>query len=211
MHMSQWLLRLISRFRVIVVGVIFTLLYGVMLFYALRLALHFSPPAGTPPATGAAAASAPEPWKQFSTLAPIFVALVTAVASAVLSFFTLATQLEAQRSIEWLKKSIPSFGDLYAAASSYYRALAPMETGNLNMATTEDAETAMKSAEGTSLFVPDDYASAWRAFWQTARALKENATAKSSQEQKTLWAASVKPLGRQLNDLREIARTHLKD
>jgi len=164
----------------------------------------------------------PDDWKNFYSLVGVGIAAVTGITGVWVSVRNAGKQASLSKELETLKselgrdlervkavleKSIPAYGTLYAAASRYYRSLAPLETGNFNLDVIEDAETNMKLAEGDTLFVIGDYVTQWRHFWQMARAMKEevNKGVVAPEARKEFWRRHAKPLGDALNGLKHIA------
>lgn len=197
----------------LVVGVFFLLAYIVLLGLAVLLALWLAPPVR---AINQGTSVGQEPWKGFASLAPIFVTVATAFETVLISLYTLHQQLAAARDLEKLRKvtekSVPAFGELYAAASNYYRALAPLQTGDFDLAVIEEAESRMKSAEGASLFVADDYSDEWLSYWQSARYHKEyvSRNVHNPTDRASYWPKAAKDLAQGLGKMRGMAQRHFK-
>jgi hypothetical protein len=72
--------------------------------------------------------------------------------TAWLSIQNITAQTKASESLERIKrvpdKRIPAHGDLFSAASNYYREPAPLESGQFDVMKVEDAQTKMKEVEG---------------------------------------------------------------
>lgn len=151
-------------------------------------------------------------WKNFATIAGVGAAAVAGLISTWVSFRNLDAQARTSRDLEQVKQvlahSIPAYGVLFAAASKYYRCLAPLETGQLDRGIVEGAEEGMKQAEGDTLFVSDDFLSHWQGFWTHARYLKEmaHADATTDEDRKKLWAAKCKALAWDLKSMRNVAQ-----
>ena len=99
-------------------------------------------------------------------------------------------------------------GNLFAAASRYYRALAPLETGGFNPEVIEGAEGKMKDAEAEILFVTDEYGSLWYDCWQCARFTKEkvNRDVHTVEDRRALWHEQAKELADRIERLKVLAR-----
>lgn len=153
-----------------------------------------------------------EEWENFASVATLGVTSVSAIMAAVLSIRNLAVQARTAKDLvkvqQVLEKRIPAHGDLHAAAINYYRALAPLETGNFSFDDTEVAETKMKAVEGLVVYVSKEYTTEWRDFWQIARSMKEYVHAKipSVEDRKKYWRDRGKELGNKLSQLEEHAR-----
>jgi hypothetical protein len=193
-----------------VLALLFLLLYVTLLAGAVWGAWELAPALAPPNATRA------DQWKGVATFIPILGTLVTSLMTGIIALYSLFAQLAAARDLERLKKlvekSVPAYGELYAAAATYYRVLAPLQTGDFNASAIETAEEKMKASEGSSLFVVEDFSDAWLGFWQESRFHKEY-IAKSltdSQQRQEYWRDHVaKDLGSRLNGLKAIARSHL--
>ncbi len=158
----------------------------------------------------------PDDWKNFYSLAGVGVAAVSGIMGAWASFRNLAAQaktsLDLERMKKVLEKSIPAYGSLFAAANTYYRALAPLETGSFSLDVIEIAEAKMKEAEGESLFVSDEYANVWNDFWQQARYTKEkvNKDLHTVEDRKKFWNEASKILAQALSEMRRLGQTHIQ-
>jgi hypothetical protein len=144
--------------------------YVAVVVVALTLAWYLAPHAGLPSA--GPLLTPIDRWRGFLVLAPSFATLGTVLAGAIVSRCTLMMQLGAARDLERLKKitekAVPAPGDLYSAAAEYYRALAPLQTGDFSPDVVERAESHMKTVEASFIFVPDNYSEEWMNFWQRA-------------------------------------------
>src|SRR6185437_793313 len=84
-------------------------------------------------------------WKNFGAIATVITGAISSMMAAILSIYNVSAQAAAAEGLEKVKhvldKRIPAHGSLYAAAVNYYRALAPLETGNFNFNDVETAET----------------------------------------------------------------------
>lgn len=151
-------------------------------------------------------------WKNASTFTVAGLAAIGAIVSAWASFVNADSQAHTATELERVKKvlerSVPAYGSMFAAAHRYYRALAPLETGNFLTDQPESAEAAMKDAEGEIIWVADEFANLWLELWQTARFLKEKA-AKISHDrdaQKKLWQDRARKISDLLAELKSSAR-----
>jgi hypothetical protein len=155
-------------------------------------------------------------WKNLAAAATIGVTAVSAVMAAWLSIRNVSIQAVTAAELETVKKvldkRIPSHGDLFGAASFYYRQLAPLETGSFDLSSIELAETKMKDSEGLILYVNQDYENHWRRFWQDARRIKEkvNREIPGLEERKAYWRTEAKTLATHLSDMKVVARTTFK-
>ena len=151
-----------------------------------------------------------------SILAVCFTGVSAFVAAAV-SIHNVSVQSQMSQDLEKVKKvlerRITAYADLYAAAMNYYRALAPLDTGDFSLICIEDAEAEMKRVEGLILYVSEPYADKWQQFWQKARYTKEKVHREvfTSEERKKFWdeEENVKVFGRYLKELENLARQQL--
>jgi hypothetical protein len=149
--------------------------------------------------------------KNFGSAGIIGVTAISAVMTAWLSIRNITAQTKASESLERIKmvldKRIPAHGDLFSAASNYYRELAPLESGQFDVMKVEDAETKMKEVEGRVVYVGEEYARVWMNFWQSARYVKEKAHAElhDVEARKEHWKPVSKSLAGQLEEMRRIA------
>lgn len=105
---------------------------------------------------------------------------------------SLNIQAAASKDLERMKRAaehtIPAYRDLYAAALSYYRALAPLEIGEFDLGAVETAEQRMEACEGSLLFVHDKFEGRWQRYWTQARLHKTHAATKRSRaERQDYW------------------------
>ncbi len=118
-----------------------------------------------------------------------------------------------QRQIEILKIITPleisAYLELYSAAANYYRALAPLETGEWNANRAEKAEEMMVKAEATSVFIQvDAHKVFWRDIWQDARIIVEKAKLYSNAEGwNQVWREEVYTFGQDLRRFEEAAKS----
>lgn len=127
------------------------------------------------------------------------------------SIRNLAVQARTNADMERLKavlgQRLPAYKELFVAALGYYRMLAPLETGQFDVTAVEPAETAMKQAEGSILFVDLEYQQCWSNFWQLARYTKERAqqVGDDADARIKLWREGVTDLAAPLEEMRAIA------
>lgn len=150
-------------------------------------------------------------WKNFGSAATVGLTAASAVMAAWLSIRNIAVQAKASESLERIKKvldkRIPAHGDLFAAASSYYRELAPLESGQFDLGRIELAETRMKDAEGVLVYVGEEYSQAWMEFWQLARFMKEGVhkSLADPAERRQHWRENNSKLANSLSEMKRIA------
>jgi FtsZ-binding cell division protein ZapB len=150
-------------------------------------------------------------WKNFTTVAGLGTVASASILSAISSLLNLFAQAKTARELERVKKvlerRIPAYAALYSAATTYYRQLAPLETGAFSLDNVEAAENRMKDAEGEILYVDSEYKSAWYKFWQDARYSKEKVNRDLSQldERKDFWRERAKVLAGDLERMKQIA------
>jgi hypothetical protein len=151
----------------------------------------------------------------FLSSLPMFLTLAASIITVLVNVFIFIMQFLLTQDVERLKriaeKSIPAFGDLYAGATNYYRALAPLQTGDFDLIEIEKAEDKMKIVEGNALFVTAEYRQEWMKFWQSARYHKEHANKNVQKaDRSTYWGTAAKDLGKHIRELQRIADRHFR-
>jgi hypothetical protein len=153
--------------------------------------------------------------QNFLTLLPIVLTFSASLLTVAMNMYIFSTQFLITRDVERLKriaeKSIPAFGQLFGAATNYYRILAPLQTGNFNAEDVEKAEDRMKEVEGVTIFVTEQYRNEWMTFWQRARFHKEYINKNIQQENRAkYWPTVAKDLGAHINNLQRLATTYFE-
>jgi hypothetical protein len=165
-------------------GVVFGLVYVGLLVVVVALSAHYT----WQPSTE-------DGRKTFLATVTVGSTAVTALMSSLLSIFNFRTM---ERIKATLPRTLEAHHVLFGAAAKYYDAVSRLQTGHFESPRAEEAEAAMKNAEGSTIFVPERHKKIWVRFWQKCRFLKETVenSPHDSAAQRSLWSTHAKELGR---------------